>query len=182
MEISVDEIVTAAAAILIASLLQPLLPETITDIDPLTFLNNPYLRVVLIAIIAFALLWWLLSWARNTFGNSGSGGRSAAFVATARGKPRRDVSEWEVDKFGVKWRVLHGRQRSLGDAYAYADSPVCPECGTDLMTDTKSRRFRDDKPIWKCPGCGFTQGRPSRFLYEESDAVEREVEREARSS
>jgi hypothetical protein len=93
MGISVDEIVTATAAILIASLLQPLLPETITGIEPLAFLNNPYLRVVLIAIIAFALLWWLLSWARNTFGNSSSGSRSAAFVATARGKPRRDVSE-----------------------------------------------------------------------------------------
>ena len=181
MEISVEDIITGAAAILIASLFQPLLPETITEIQPLELLNNPYLQATLLAIIAFILFSWFLSWARNKFGEY-EGGKSAPFAVTTRGKPRRDVTSWEVDKFGVKWRVLHGRKRSLGDEYAYTDAAVCPECDTELMTDTKSRWFRSDIPIWRCSGCGFTQKRPSEFLYEESDAVERDVEREVRNN
>lgn len=179
MGISLDEIATGAIAILLAGAIQSLLPKKITDLEPLVVLNNPYVRTALMAIVGFYLLSWLLKTTRRRFATD-DGGSSAPFVATVRSPPRRDVSTWEVDRFGVKWRVLHGRRRRTGEAYAYADSAVCPKCETDLMTDKKSRRIRDDKRIWKCPKCDFTKGRPSEFLFKEDKAVERIVEQEVR--
>lgn len=95
-------------------------------------------------------------------------------------KPNRIDATWEGEKFGVKWEVLYGRRGITSDPYAYAEDPRCPQCDTELMTDKKTRRVRSDKPIWKCPGCGFIKSRPKGFLYEEREAVEREVERDVR--
>jgi hypothetical protein len=136
MEIAGEKIVTAVAASLITGLLQPVMPETITDIEPFTLLNTPSVQFVLTLVLLYSLLSWLVGLIRARVGDTG-GPRSVAIGSTTRSKPRRDVSEWGVKKFGVKWRALHGRRRSLGEPYAYTESAVCPECETDLMTDTK---------------------------------------------
>lgn len=179
MNTPLKEIATVAAATLLAGMIQPVLPNTITDIEFLSILNHPYTQFGLITIVGYAAMSWIGDVIQRhrrkkqyRAMSMGLGGKSA---------PDRDVSEWIVDRFGVKWRVLHGRRGITGKPYAYTDSAVCPKCGTDLMTDTKYRMIRRDKPIWKCAGCGFTEGRPSKFLNEEDQAVERMVERDARN-
>lgn len=178
MQISLDEILTAVLAILLAGLLQSYLPETLTEVEPLALLNDPLAQVAIIALGAYLVLSPVALRIRRRLNTRR---RTAHFgVIGRRVKPTRIDSSWEAEKFGVTWPVLYGRRTITGDPYAYAEDPRCPRCETELMTDKKTRKVRSDKPIWKCPGCGFTKARPKGFLYEERDAVERTVEREAR--
>lgn len=89
---------------------------------------------------------------------------------------------WIWNKIGEDAVEMHvGEQnKETEETDVSSGDPRCPECDTELMEDTESRAVRDDKEIWKCPGCGFTQGRPEGFLQEEHEAVERVVECEER--
>lgn len=49
------------------------------------------------------------------------------------------------------------------------------------MEDENRRRIRSDEQLWRCPGYGFTQKRPGTWLYEEKEAVEKDVEAQIRN-
>lgn len=180
MEISLEDIATAVIAILIAGGIQQLLPERITDVEPLALANSPWIQIVVVAVILFYVISGAASILRRKFGSTSS--RSAsAFVTTIRDKPRYNVTQLEFERFGVMWRVFHGQITRFRDPYAWVDSAFCPDCGTDLMTDDEERRFRSDRKIWKCPACGFKKERPDEFLYDEREAVERMAESHMRN-
>jgi predicted RNA-binding Zn-ribbon protein involved in translation (DUF1610 family) len=166
-------IVVTVVALLLASLVQPLLPETITHIAPLPLINHPVVQFLFLAVVAFYVLSGMARWVRKLIWKPR---RPFVTVTSRRLEPNHVDDEYEIEKFGVKWVVLCGRRVIPGDRYAHAEDPQCPDCDTELMTDEKPRRIRDDVKLWRCPGCGFTQHRPEAWLYDEKEAVAKEVE------
>lgn len=179
MNETLKQIGVGVVSILIGNYLVSFFPENVTDISPLTVLNSQLVQFGLIVILAYVVLSTIIGWIQKLL----RGSPEPFFTTvTPRRKPNFIDDAYKVDRFGVKWEVLYGRRGPTGDRYAYAENPLCPECGAELMDDTVRRRVRSDKEIWKCPGCSFTQKRPSKFLYEEKDVVEKMAEREARNN
>ena len=177
MNKTLKEIAIGVIAILIGNYLVSFFPENVTDISPLAVLNSQLVQFGLIAVLAYVILSWIIEWIQNLLRESP---RPFFSVSSPRREPKFVDSAYEVTQFGVDWRVLYGRRIPTGDQYAYAKQPLCPECSAELMDDTVRKRIRSDKEIWKCPSCLFTHKRPSKFLYEEKDAVEKTVERKVR--
>jgi ribosomal protein L37AE/L43A len=178
MSTGAKQLILGAGATLLAIYVQAFLPSNLTDYPPLVILNNSTVQLILVIIVLFGVFNVIIRLFRGFLSGGDSGN-----TGVVSGRPRRPEhidSTWSGERFGVNWRVLYGKWRRTGDPYAYAEDPLCPDCGTDLMTDTKSRQVRDDAKIWKCPGCSFTQQRPSKFLHEEKEAVERTAERDIR--
>lgn len=167
-----------AGAILFAGLVQPLLPNTITEIRPLALLNNSAVQFVLIAVIALYVFSNAFSWLRSKLRKSPG---HFFEVISPRREPTRVDQRLTAEKFGVVWPILYGRRTITGERYAYAKNPRCPECDTELMEDENRRRIRSDMFLWRCPGCGFTRKRPQTWLYEEKEAVEKDVEARIRN-
>ena len=177
MNETLKQISIGVISILVGNYLVSFLPKNITDISPLTALNSPLVQFGLLAILAYAILSILTDEIQKLLINS----HRPSFVSvTPRRKPEHIDTTWDANRFGVDWCVLYGRRRYRGERYAYAMNPLCPKCGAELMQDTVHRRVRNDKEIWKCPGCSFTQKRPSKFIREEKEVVEKMIEREIR--
>lgn len=178
MDIGLEDVITAIIAAVVARLLLRQIPEHITDIQILQTLNDPTVQFVLLAIVAFYVLSRILTWIRRKL----RGTRTPFFeVVSPRREPTRVDDRLEAEKFGVKWPVIYGRRTVTGDRYAYAENPRCPECDTELMEDENRRRLRSDVKLWRCPGCGFSQRRPLTWLYDEKEAVEKDVEAQIRN-
>jgi ribosomal protein L37AE/L43A len=178
MNTGAKQLILGAGSALLAIYVQAFLPPNLTDYPPLVILNNSTVQLILVIIVPYGVFNLVIRLFKGLL--AGGDGGSTGVVSGRPRRPEHVESTWTGERFGVNWNVIYGKWRRTGDAYAYAEDPLCPECGTDLMTDTKSRRVRDDAKIWKCPGCSFTQQRPSKFLYEEKDAVERMAERDIR--
>lgn len=179
MDISVKDIIQTMVAILLAGLIEPLLPETITEVQPLSIVNNSTVQIILLTVVAFYLISKTLSWVRDLLGPD----RTPFFgTVSRRWEPNHVDAKYEVDRFGVTWPVLYGRRRITGDRYAFAEEPRCPHCDTELMEDTNRRRIRKDMKLWRCPGCGFTKKRPRTWLHSEKEAVEKSVESMVRNN
>jgi ribosomal protein L37AE/L43A len=177
MNDTLKEIGIAVIAILIGNYLVSFFPENVTDISPLVILNSQLIQFGLIVILAYVILSWIIGLIQKSLSSSFE---PFFTTVTPRRKPEFVDDRYEGSRFGVNWEVLYGRRGYSGERYAYANNPFCPECGAELMEDTVQKRIRSDREIWKCPGCTFTQKRPSKFLYEEKDVVEKMVEREVR--
>jgi len=177
MNETLKKIGIGVVSILIGNYLISLFPKDITDISPLTVLNSPLVQFGLLAILTYVLLTALVDWLRKLLTSSYT---PSFTVVTPRRKPEHIDTTWDVSRFGVDWSVLYGRKRYRGERYAYAMNPLCPRCNAELMEDTMYRRVRSDKEMWKCPGCSFTRRRPSKFIHEEKDVVEKMVEKEVR--
>jgi len=159
---------------IISYYLAPALPAAPTPFNFLQYANHPGVRFVVFLLILWYVLSSIVDWVRK---------RSRRRVAVASVSSRAcDIryTRWEgvVHHFGVDWDAKYGSPGYSDDYIGVAEGPYCPECGSELMDGDESRFIRQDKPIWKCPGCPFTTARPKRFLYEEREAVGNVIERE----
>jgi ribosomal protein L37AE/L43A len=121
----------------------------------------------------------VLTWLRRlVFGPRIPGSSNHA----SRSRPDDVESREEVERFGVDWEVVTGHGASAADQYAYAEDPKCPDCGTDVVPETREGRLGGETEIWRCPSCGYTTERPADHLFHEHGAVERIVDGRLRAA
>jgi ribosomal protein L37AE/L43A len=178
MKETAKDIANGVLAILIGNYLLSFFPENVTNISLLSVLNSRLVQFGLSAVLVYLLLSEALTLILDFVRSDPEPHFSSI---SQRRKPEFVESRYKIERFGVLWDVLYGKKRRLGKIYAYAKDPLCPRCAAELMRDTDENYIRSNDKIWKCPNCSFTQRRPSDFLYEEKEAVEKMAEKEART-
>lgn len=173
MRLHLEKLASVGVAAAAAVVAQPELSETIAEVAPVAALEEPTAQMAVIGVAAFVPTVLVLGWLRRlVFGPRLPKGSDRA----SRQEPSTVESSDEVDRFGVTWEVLEGHEGDPDDVYAYAEDPTCPECGADVVPETKEGRVGGDTEIWQCPDCGYTTERPGSHLFHEHEAVEKMVD------
>lgn len=95
-------------------------------------------------------------------------------------RPEYDVTIFDVNLFGVKWKVLYGTYFIGSEPYAFCDGgPYCPNCMYEMEAEKRGLIFK--RYYWKCDRCGKWYKCPAKTPYDAKRIVEKMVESEVRS-
>ncbi len=105
---------------------------------------------------------------------------SDIFVSVARKRPRNNVTTFDTDMFGVKWKVDYGSFTFSSEPYAWCKSkPYCPDCLYEMDTEKRGRLFKNH--YWKCHKCGKYYKCTSKSPYNSHEIIEKMLEADIRS-
>lgn len=107
--------------------------------------------------------------------------KNISFVVKDRPLYPIHTRTFEMNRFGVKWKVLYyDNPLSLEKPYAFADGgPYCPDCDYEMQTE--KRGIITKKYFWKCYRCNKSYKCDIKDPYKAREIVERLLESEIKS-
>lgn len=157
-------------AALIATLLYDLVSRQVySETPPIAILSEPVPRFLLIFTVVFILLSLVFRYLKRRREELVSDNAPPGYVV--KGRPNRVEEAVKVEKWGVNWRGIYGRNSRRSKPYIHVEGPFCPHDDTELTRRKVTKWVFFTRRVWVCPRCDREYKRPLRHLYNESDEV-----------
>ena len=157
------------AALIAAALYDVISRNLYSETPPFAFLTQPIPRFAVIFAAAFIVLSGVIRYFRKRREDLVSDNAPPGFVVN--GRPNNVEEAVSVEKWGVIWRGIYGRNSRRSKPYIHVEGPFCPHDDTELARRKITKWIFFTRRAWVCPRCDREYKRPIRHLHNESDEV-----------